>query len=260
MILWTTPSPFISPSKRISFASIFTNPMAMRLSLMSGEASAGDHEALVVSTIREFGYPIWLTSRKNWSTKSRASWKLSSFICSLKARCWAVSICVKSPAVMMPRISTTTIISSRENPFCRLRIPLFPFMSAPPNQRPNRHREREQDLVRARTFHLRRDCYQLDVARGCLNIPADVVGGLPAGGPTRGVGHVITNWRASASLDWCKVNRTRRQQRRSCSPRRSCYVDRICVSRAVCDGEGGRSSGRSARYFFHRHLRDNRRI
>ncbi len=57
MILWTMPSPFISPSNWIAFASIFTKPMAIRLSLMSGEARSGDHEVVkgLLSTMREFG-------------------------------------------------------------------------------------------------------------------------------------------------------------------------------------------------------------
>ena len=39
--------------------------------------------------MRELGSPIWLISRKNWSTKSRTSRKSSSFACSRVMRCWA---------------------------------------------------------------------------------------------------------------------------------------------------------------------------
>src|SRR6266478_4823136 len=162
--------------------------------------STGDHVRLVVSTSRELGYPIWLMSRKNWSTKSRASWKLSSFTCSLYPRCCASFICERTPAEMTPIIATTSIISISENPYCRRRARFRVFMSIPlPDHRANRYRRREQHEVIVRASQLRRNSHQLAIRRRRLDIPPDVISGLPAAAAASVIKHVIARRVAGAA-------------------------------------------------------------
>src|SRR3989442_11412590 len=104
------------------------------------------------------------------------------------------------PAEMTRIIAATSIISMSENPCCRRRVRFRVFMSIPlPDHRANRYRRREQHEVIVRASQLRRNRHQLGIRRRRLDIPPDVISGLPATAAASGIEHAIARRVAPAA-------------------------------------------------------------
>src|SRR5713101_3089358 len=116
------------------------------------------------------------------------------------------------PAEMIPMIATTISISMSENPCCWRRAGFLVFMLIPlPDHRANSHRPRKQREVIVRTSQFRRNNDRLDIRRRRLDVPPDVIDGLPAVGSAHGVEHVIPGRVAGAARGWGEVDVTRGQ-------------------------------------------------
>src|SRR5579859_3330457 len=225
MTLCTVPVPFTEPSNAIVLTSIFTKPTASRLSFTFG----GLKVIAVGSNIRMFGVPAWLISRKNWSTKSRASWKSPSRVSSVLSRCCASLTCENTAPTIRLRISITSISSSSVKPCCRATFRFrrsFIVLAPLSYQRANRHRQRKVLHVSPSALHFRRDHHQLGIAGRLGNIPAHVINHLPACGPAIGEVHLITSHRR------CRHVHIARTVQRATAHRR---VDRVGCPDAVVD-------------------------
>src|SRR5258708_4021828 len=185
--------------------SMFTRPAASRLSFICG----GPNLITVGSFIPILGVPAWLMSRKNWSTKSRASWKSPSFISSAFRRRCASPIWENTAPTIKLRIAITSNSSSKLNPRCfaagKLRLN-FIMLCTLSHKAAHGNWQRECLHVGSGAFHFCGNDDHLGVGGRLRDGPANVVDHLPVTGAAVCVIHLIAGDRGCRHVH---VSRTR---------------------------------------------------